>query len=120
MKVRLAPRRFVYPDVSVSCDERDHTDGQARFIIHPCLVIEVLSPTTTDYDRGDKFEMYRAVATVEECVLVDAEQPVAEVRTRQPDGAWRRATYGPSAEVLLASIGVSVPVAVFYEDADVG
>lgn len=118
VKVRLAPRRFVYPDVSMSCDERDHTDGRARFINHPRLVIEVLSPTTADYDRGDKFEMYRAVATIEEYVLVDAQQTSIEVRTRQPDGAWRRATYGPSAEIPLASIEATVPVAVFYEDTD--
>ena len=48
---------YVYPDVSVTCDERDRTAIQA--IQYPCLIVEVLSPSTANYDRGDKFRMYR-------------------------------------------------------------
>lgn len=118
VKVRLGPRRFVYPDVSVSCDERDRANGRAKFISHPRLVIEVLSPTTADYDCGDKFEMYRAVASCEEYVLVNAEQPTVEVRTRQATGEWRRTIAGPGEEIVLPSVGLRVPLAVFYEEID--
>jgi len=48
---------YVYPDVSVTCDDRDRNTSQ--YITYPCLVIEVLSPSTANYDRGDKFRMYR-------------------------------------------------------------
>ncbi|MGH2386882.1 MAG: Uma2 family endonuclease, partial [Chloroflexota bacterium] len=48
--VRLGPRRFVYPDLSVSCDPRDYANGHAPFISRPRLVIEVLSPKTAVYD----------------------------------------------------------------------
>lgn len=116
VKVRLGPRRFVYPDVSVSCDERDRANGRAKFISHPRLVIEVLSPTTADYDRSDKFEMYRAVASCEEYVLVNTEQPAVEVRTRQATGEWRRTIAGTGEEIVLSSVGLRVPIAVFYEE----
>ena len=120
VKVRLGPRRFVYPDVSVSCDERDRADGRATFISHPRLVIEVLSPTTADYDRGDKFEMYRALPSLEEYVLISTEQPAVEVRSRRDDREWHRTVFGPEDEVLLPSIGVSIPIAALYEDIDLG
>jgi Uma2 family endonuclease len=118
VKVRLGPRRFVYPDVSVSCDGRDRANGRATFIAHPRLVIEVLSPTTADYDRGDKFEMYRAVEALEEYVLISADREAVEVRTRQANGAWQRTTFGPGEEIVLSTIAVTLPIAVIYEDVD--
>lgn len=118
VKVRLGPRRFVYPDVSVSCDERDRANGRATFINHPRLVVEVLSPTTSGYDRGDKFAMYRAVASFDEYVLINAEQPAVEVRTRRADSAWQQTPIGPEEDVFLSSIGAHVPIAVFYKDID--
>lgn len=118
VKVRLGPRRFVYPDVSVSCDERDHAAGRAKFINHPRVVVEVLSPTTADYDRGDKFEMYRSRASFAEYVLIDAERASIEVRTRQADDSWQRQTFGPEGEVVLSSIDARIPITAIYEDTD--
>jgi Uma2 family endonuclease len=63
---------FVYPDVSVACDERDLTAIQA--IKYPCLVVEVLSPGTANYDRGDKFRTYRRSPILQDYLLVDAEK----------------------------------------------
>jgi len=57
-KVQIAASNdYVYPNVSVTCDERDKT--ATKFIAHPCLIVEVLSPSTAAYDRRDKFNMYR-------------------------------------------------------------
>jgi Uma2 family endonuclease len=50
-------REYTYPDVSVTCDDRDKT--ATKSISHPCLIIEVLSPSTEGYDRGGKFNLYR-------------------------------------------------------------
>jgi Uma2 family endonuclease len=116
VKVRLGPRRFVYPDASVSCDPRDQADGRAQFIGHPRLIVEVLSPKTAEYDQGDKFGMYRALASLEAYVLVAADRVAVEVRTRQADGAWQAIGFGPGDEVALQSIGCRCPVAAFYED----
>lgn len=116
VKVRLSPSRFVYPDASVSCDRRDQTDGQAQFISYPRLIVEVLSPRTAEYDRGDKFGMYRALGSLETYVLVASERRAVEVRTRQVDGAWATTSFGPNDEVALPSIDCCCPVAAFYED----
>ena len=116
MKVRLGPQRFVYPDASVSCDPRDQADGRAQFIGHPRLIVEVLSPKTADYDQGDKFGMYRALASLETYVLVAADRAAVEVRTRRADGSWEAAGFGPGDEVELPSIGCRCPVADFYEE----
>ncbi len=58
---------FTYPDLSISCDERDHTARQ--FIRYPCVIIEVLSPSTEAYDRGGKFALYRRLSTLQEYVF---------------------------------------------------
>ena len=62
----LASSHYVYPDVSVTCDERDKTTAQ--YITYPCLVIEVLSPSTEAYDRGNKFKLYRRNPCLQEYV----------------------------------------------------
>ncbi len=69
LKVRLSQRRFVYPDASVSCDQRDR--GSIDIVQFPRLIAEVLSSSTEAYDRGRKFAYYRACPTVQEYVLVD-------------------------------------------------
>ena len=53
---------FTYPDVSVSCDDRDRTATQ--FIQFPCLIVAVLSPSTEAYDRGGKFALYRRLESL--------------------------------------------------------
>lgn len=63
---------FHYPDVVVSCDERDKQAIQ--FLQYPCLIIEVLSPSTEAYDRGKKFTRYRRIQTLQEYILIDAEK----------------------------------------------
>jgi Uma2 family endonuclease len=117
VKVRLGPGRFVYPDVSVSCDPRDHADGRAQFISHPRLIVEVLSPRTADYDQGDKFAMYRALGSLDTYILIDGERVAVEVRARQPDSSWQITHYDPGDEVPLPAIDARCPFAAFYEDA---
>ena len=69
------PGPFTYPDVSVSCDDRDRVAQQ--FIQFPCLIIEVLSPSTEAYDRGGKFKLYRRLARLQEsawrCIAIAGE-----------------------------------------------
>jgi Uma2 family endonuclease len=105
---------FVYPDVSVSCDDRDRTAQQ--FIQFPCLIVEVLSPSTEAYDRGGKFKLYRVLESLQEYVLVGSETKSVEVFQRNPSGSWEFIAYGEGDEVTFASIELSVAVATFYED----
>jgi Uma2 family endonuclease len=112
-RVRLSQKRYVYPDVSVSCDSRDR--GTIDTVQYPCLIIEVLSTSTEAYDRGKKFSYYRACPTIEEYVLVDTQQQSVEVYRREQD-FWKLYPFGPGDQVVLASLGVRFPIAAIYED----
>ena len=105
---------FTYPDVSVSCDDRDRTAPQ--FIQFPCLIVEVLSPSTEAYDRGGKFKLYRQLDSLQEYVLVGSETKLVEVFRRNPSGSWEFMAYEEGDTVTLGSIGLTVTVEAFYED----
>ena len=105
---------FVYPDVSVSCDERDRT--AQKFAQYPTLIIEIISPTTEAYDRGGKFALYRKLESLQEYVLVGSEAKTVEVFRRGEQGIWTFAPYGEGDTVVLTSVDVTVTVEAIYED----
>jgi Uma2 family endonuclease len=118
MRVRLSATRYVYPDVSVSCDERDRVNSEQDEIHYPRLVVEVLSRTTQDYDRTDKFDLYRGCAALQDYVLVSTRRQSVHVYSRGDDGVWLLRPFGPSDDLLLPSIDFRTPIAAFYEDVE--
>ncbi len=119
IKVRLGPRRFVYPDAPVTCTPEGGANGRATFIANPCLVVEALSLSTAEYDQGDKFTMYSQLDSLTDYVLVCTDQKRVEVRTRVPGGDWQVRVFSPDDEyIVLESIGLRVPLAAIYEDVD--
>lgn len=111
-KVQLAEERYVYPDATVSCDERDvRWDGSVRL---PVVIVEVLSPSTEAYDRGRKLRLYRDCPTVQEYVLVNTDQQLVEVFRKGTAGAWTLYPYGPDSEVDLHSVGIRFPITDVY------
>lgn len=113
-RVRLSERRYVYPDVTITCDQRDQ--GETDSIQSPHLIFEVLSPSTEAYDRGDKFFYYRECPTIQEYVLVSTKRPFVEVFRREKNNLWTLYTYGPNDEAILPSIGRSLLISAIYED----
>jgi Uma2 family endonuclease len=112
-KVRLeAADCYYYPDVVVTCEERDlgTTDEFVRF---PKLVIEVLSKSTATFDRGDKFADYQTSPVLEEYVLVSQTEPQVEC-FRKTDAGWIGQIYGPDETVSFTSVGLSVAIAAIY------
>ena len=105
---------YVYPDVSVTCDERDRTAIQA--IQYPCLIVEVLSPITASYDRGDKFRMYRRNPSLQDYVLVDAEKIAIDLYRKNDRGNWEIFNYQSGDNIDLQSIGLSFSIESVYED----
>jgi Uma2 family endonuclease len=114
MKVRLSEQRYVYPDVSVSCDSRDQ--GSVEILRYPRLIVEVLSPSTEAYDRGKKFSYYRGCLTIEEYVLVDTQQQAIDIYRREQETFWHLSPLGTDDLVKLQSLNVSFPVAAVYEN----
>jgi Uma2 family endonuclease len=101
---------FFYPDVQVVCGEATGPDDTT--IDNPTVVIEVLSESTADFDRGEKTVHYRRVASLRDIVLVDPIAKRVEHWARGDDGTWTYAD-GP-AEVKLAGCDVAVPVGAFF------
>jgi Uma2 family endonuclease len=110
----LASSHYVYPDVSVTCDERDKATTQ--YITYPCLVVEVLSSSTEAYDRGNKFKLYRRNPILQEYVLVDAETMAITMFRKSDDDKWRIIDYEPGDMVELTSIKLTFPIEQVYED----
>lgn len=107
-RVRLSASRYVYPDLTISCDARDQ--GTSDILTAPRVALEVLSPSTEsteDYDRGAKFALYRACPTLQEYVLVASERQSVEVFRRGDAGgdAWTLHTFGLGDVVELSSVG---------------
>ncbi|MFN6513552.1 MAG: Uma2 family endonuclease [Nostoc sp. CreGUA01] len=105
---------FHYPDVVVSCDERDREAIQ--FIQYPCLIVEVLSPSTEAYDRGKKFMQYRRIETLQEYVLIDAEKISLDCFRLNDRGIWELHPYEEGNEVHLTSVDFRFPISLVYED----
>lgn len=105
---------FHYPDVMVSCDQRDRQ--AIKFIQYPCLIVEVLSPGTEAYDRGGKFTHYRRIQTLREYVLIDAEKIGVECFRLNDRGIWELHPYEEGAMVHLTSVDFNFPISLVYED----
>ncbi len=118
LRVRSArDARYVYPDVSVVCNEArfDPADDKKTTIINPRVIVEVLSPSTEASDRGEKFQRYIMVDGFEEYVLVAQNQARIETFLRQPDGTWSLAFFeGMQAVARIRSLGVDLPLADIY------
>ncbi len=113
MQLQLSESRYVYPDITVTCDPRDEEpeDDKTRY---PSVVVEVLSPSTETIDRGKKLLYYQAHPTIQEYMLADSQSIRIEVYHRER-GRWTFSTYGPEDEVQLESLGVWFPVGDAYK-----
>jgi Uma2 family endonuclease len=115
MKVQIETADvYYYPDIIVTCDSRDRNNGY--FKQYPSLIIEVLSPSTEAFNRGDKFSDYRQIETLQEYVLVSQNKINIECFRRNSDGRWELFTYQPQETLQLESINFSCSVSEIYED----
>ncbi|GAA6620904.1 Uma2 family endonuclease [Scytonema sp. NUACC26] len=115
MKARIeALNIFYYPDIMVTCDRRD-LDCE-YFKRYPCLIIEVLSPSTEAFDRGDKFIDYQELETLQEYVLISQTRQRVDCFRRNPEGRWVLYSYRGNQELQLISINFSCSLADIYED----
>ncbi len=109
-------RVLTYPDIVVTCGPDVLFGGAKDTLADATLIIEVLSPSTQSYDRGEKFLYYRALPSFAEYLLISQDAIRAEHHTRQPDGAWLlREISDPNAILELKSIDCKLPLAALYE-----
>jgi Uma2 family endonuclease len=113
LKVNIvATGNYTYPDVSVTCDDRDKTTTQ--YITYPCLIVEVLSDSTESYDRGGKFRMYRKNPILQDYLLVSSASIEMDLYHKNDDGDWVIINYQAGDIVELKSINLSFPIEQVY------
>lgn len=113
-RVRTADDGFVYPDVVVSCTPRRPDE---LFIDDPVLVVEVLSPSTAQYDQSEKRWVYQAIPTLRQLLFVSPREAKVELVTRQADDSWRSVfVTGLEAALTLDALDLSLPMADVYAD----
>jgi len=112
----LATGLATYPDVSVVCGPLERDPEGKNTVLNPKLVAEVLSPSTADYDRGEKREHYQQIPSLLEIVLVAHDRRQIEVYRRTGDG-WSRHQAGPGEAISLESIACRLEVDALYERA---
>jgi Uma2 family endonuclease len=115
MKVRIESLNiFYYPDVMVTCDERDRES--AAFKRYPCLIVEVLSKSTEAFDRGDKFADYQHLETLQEYVLISTKRQRIDCFRRNTEGLWVLHSFTQGGKVYLASVDFYTSIDELYED----
>jgi Uma2 family endonuclease len=103
---------YTYPDVSVTCDDRDKTTSQ--YFTYPCLIVEVLSDSTEAYDRGGKFRMYRKNPVLQDYLLVSSTKIEMDLYHKKDTGEWIIINYKEGDAVELKSINLSFLIEQVY------
>ena len=107
---------FTYPDISVYCNDIKHLDNDENTNLFPTVIIEILSPSTKNYDRGDKFKLYRDIPTLKEYILVDSECVSIEAFHINKKQNWELKEYKNLDEQLnFVSLGFEIPLREIYD-----
>jgi Uma2 family endonuclease len=107
---------YTYPDVVVSCGDPSFLDAELDTLLDPVVLVEVLSPSTEDHDRGSKFVHYRSIPSFREYLLIAQENVHVEHMVRQGDGRWLLTELrDPQQTVTLEAIDCSLVLAEIYE-----
>jgi len=106
---------YTYPDVLIICGPMISDVHDEETIVNPTVIVEVLSPSTANYDRGGKFRHYQKLDSLKEYVLVAQNEPVIERFVRQTDESWALVSFvGLDAVLTLISVPVQIPLADIY------
>ncbi|HKZ67702.1 MAG TPA: Uma2 family endonuclease [Chitinophagaceae bacterium] len=106
---------YTYPDISVFCGELQLLDEEEDTAKNPTILIEILSPSTKEYDRGGKFKLYRDIPALKEYILVDSLSINIEAFRLNDTGHWELEEYrNLSGNLNMPSINISIPIADIY------
>ena len=107
---------FTYPDISIICGEIMTLDNDDYNVLNPTIIIEVLSPSTRSYDRGDKFKLYRDIQTLKEYILADSESIHLEVFRLNEKNNWELEEYNSAEDFLfIKAINEKILILKIYE-----
>lgn len=108
---------YTYPDISIVCGNPETTDNVFDTITNPCVIIEILSPSTKSYDRGDKFNLYRQITTLQEYILIDPETVSVEHFVKTDIHEWKLTELtNITDEFTIQTVGIRITLEELYLD----
>lgn len=116
---------YFYPDAMIICGEKEEVKNLKAAFKNPVVIIEVLSESTEAFDRGDKFDLYRALSSLRHYVLVKQSEPKVQVYSRQsPTALWNIRTIEGLESVLdvelSESLTLEIPLSDIYDRIEFG
>jgi Uma2 family endonuclease len=84
---------FTYPDISIICGKPETTDHTFDTVTNPSVIIEILSESTRNYDKGSKFTLYREIESLQEYILIDSASVMVEKFVKNDDQSWQLTDY---------------------------
>lgn len=107
---------YTLPDVSVVCGAPQTLDNNEIDVLNPTLLAEVLSPSTRNYDKGDKFSLYKEISSLKEYLIIDSKAVFVESHWLNGNNNWESHIYKNLEEKLyLSSLGIYIPISEIYE-----
>ena len=114
-RVQTTASNYVYPDIAVICGRFEYSAESANAITNPKVIIEILSPTTADFDHGGKFALYSRLPSFTEYVLIAQDQAMIEVFHKESEVQWILRKYeGLNSIIRLRSLEIEIPAAEIY------
>ncbi|HMQ49972.1 MAG TPA: Uma2 family endonuclease [Saprospiraceae bacterium] len=115
VKVQISHRKhYTYPDIFVTCDERDQEDAYIKR--YPLIIVEVASPSTKVYDKTDKFLDYRKIKSLRHYLVVDTENELVECYSRKNGNSWVSEVYFTNTDLIaLEALGINLPMSAIYD-----
>lgn len=119
-KIRIeAEDTTVYPDALVICEKPEFWKGREDVIVNPFVIVEVLSKSTQNYDRGEKFMLYQRLPSLKEYIVVEQHIPLVESWYQLEENTWQKTTaHGTESILQLRSLGISLHLDEVYEHID--
>lgn len=110
-----ANKFFIYSDISIICGEPETLNNDDWNVLNPAVIIEILSPSTKNYDRGEKFKLYRNIPTLKEYILVDSQSVDIEIFRLNEARHWELEEYNSLEEMLfIQTINEHIGLAEIY------
>lgn len=119
LKVQVeANSLFTYPDIAILCDKPSFIENRTDAITNPTIIIEVLSPSTMDYDRAGKFILYRALPSLKEYILISSTEHRFEKFVRQGENWLLSEVRSAEETVNIETIGFQITLSELYRNVD--
>lgn len=105
-----------YPDAAVICGRTQRATDDPLAVVNPLLLVEITSPSTEDYDRGEKLRHYKSLPSVREVLIASHREPRVTLHRRGERDEWTAVTAGKGEVLELASVAVHVAIDDLYRD----